>query len=73
MWPTIDKFLKEKGMNQEQLTNLMGVRSSSISDLKHGRIKNPSFELICKIVDGFEISLDEFRTELEQSKLKSGE
>lgn len=70
MWPTIDKFLKQKKMNQEQLANLMGVRSSSLSDLKHGRIINPSFELVCKIVDGLGITLDEFRNELDQSKLK---
>lgn len=73
MWPTIDKFIKEKKMNQEQLANLMGVRSSSLSDLKHGRIINPSFELVCKIVDGLGITLDEFRNELEQTKTKSGE
>lgn len=70
MWPTIDKFLKQKKMNQEQLANLMGVRSSSLSDLKHGRIINPSFELVCKIVDGLGITLDEFRNELEQTKTK---
>ena len=73
MWPTIDKFLKQKKMSQEQLANLLGVRSSSLSDLKHGRIINPSFELVCKIVDGLGITLDEFRNELEQTKTKSGE
>lgn len=73
MWNTIDKFLKRKKMNQEQLANLMGVRSSSLSDLKHGRIINPSFELMCKIVDSLGITLDEFRNELNQNKSKSGE
>lgn len=73
MWNTIDKFLKRKKINQEQLANLMCVRSSSLSDLKHGRIINPSFELMCKIVDGLGITLDEFRNELNKSKSKSGE
>ena len=61
MWPIIEKILHEKGLNQEQLAKRMHVHSSTISDLKHGRIKKPSFELMCKIADALEVSLDVFR------------
>jgi transcriptional regulator with XRE-family HTH domain len=63
MWDTIEKILKEKNLNQEQLSKRMKVHSGTISDLKKGRIKRPSFELMCKIADALEVSLDVFREE----------
>ena len=63
MWETVEKILKEKGLNQEQLAKRMNVHSGTVSDLKHGRIKKPSFELMCKIADALEVSLDVFRKE----------
>jgi transcriptional regulator with XRE-family HTH domain len=63
MWEIIEKILKEKGLNQEQLAKSMNVHSGTVSDLKHGRIKKPSFELMCKIADALEVSLDVFRKE----------
>ena len=61
MWDTIEKLLKEKNLNQEQLAKRMNVRSGTVSDFKKGRIKKPSFELMCKIADALEVSLDVFR------------
>lgn len=66
MWNIIGKILKEKGLNQEQLAKRMKVHSGTVSDLKKGRIKKPSFELMCKIADALEISLDVFREKEEQ-------
>ena len=63
MWGIIEKLLIEKQINQEQLAKRMYVHSSTISDLKYGRIKKPSFELMCKIADALEVSLDIFRKE----------
>lgn len=63
MWGTIEELLIEKNINQEQLAKRMHVHSSTVSDLKHGRIKKPSFELMCKIADALEVSLDVFRKE----------
>ncbi|MCD2257549.1 helix-turn-helix domain-containing protein, partial [Lactobacillus sp. CC-MHH1034] len=39
----------------------MNVYPSVLSELKQGRIKKPSFELMVKIADALDISLDEFR------------
>ncbi len=61
MWDTIEKLLKEKNLNQEQLAKRMNVSSGTVSDFKKGRIKKPSFELMCKIADALEVSLDVFR------------
>ena len=61
MWDTIEKLLKEKNLNQEQLAMRMNVSSGTVSDFKKGRIKKPSFELMCKIADALEVSLDVFR------------
>jgi len=66
MWETVEKILKEKGLNQEQLAKRMKVHSGTVSDLKKGRIKKPSFELMCKIADALEVSLDVFREKEEQ-------
>lgn len=63
MWTQIEKLLKEKKINQEQLAKRMNITSGTITDLKKGRIKKPSFELACKIADALEISLDELRKE----------
>lgn len=62
MWNKVEKIMKQKGLNQEQLAKKMNVHSGTISDLKMGRIKKPSFELMVKIANALEISLDEFRS-----------
>lgn len=61
MWEIIHKMLIEKNMNQEQLAKRMGVHSGTVTDLKKGRIKKPSFELMCKIADALDVSLEVFR------------
>lgn len=61
MWDKINKLLIAKNMNQETLAKKSGVTSGTISDLKYGRIKKPSFELACKIADALEVGLEELR------------
>ena len=60
MWDAIEKLLIKKILNQEQLAKRMNIHSGTISDLKKGRIKKPSFELMYKIADVLEVSLDVF-------------
>lgn len=61
MWKKIEKVMLDKGMNQEQLAKKMKVHSGTVTDLKKGRIKKPSFQLMCKIADALEVSLDIFK------------
>lgn len=60
--------MKKNGYNQTKLAKKMGVSQSVLAELKRGNIKKPSFELICKIADALEVSLDEFRNELDGNK-----
>lgn len=61
MWKIVYKRMCNKELNQNQLAKKAGVNNTVISALKNGKIKKPSFELMCKIADALEISLDEFR------------
>lgn len=61
MWEIIETKLNEKEMSQYQLAKKMNIHSSILSELKLGRIKKPSFELVCKIADALEIKVDELR------------
>lgn len=61
MWEKISLLLDKKGITQYELAKKMNVYTSTITDLKKGRIKKPSFELMCKIADALEVSLDVFR------------
>lgn len=61
LWVKVEKLMKDRGLNQSKLSKKMNVSSSVIAELKRGNIKKPSFELMCKIADALEVSLDEFR------------
>lgn len=61
MWNIVERLLNEKNMSQYELAKLMGVSTGTITELKKGRIKKPSFELIEKVADALEVSMDVFR------------
>jgi len=61
LWNKIEEFMKEKGFSQYKLAKEAGVGTNTISYLKSGRISKPSFDLMCKIADALEISLDDLR------------
>lgn len=61
MWQKIERLLKEKGLNKNQLARMAGLQQNSLIDLKAGRKKSLKFEDVCKIADALEVSLDEFR------------
>lgn len=61
VWELVEKILIEKDITQYELAKRMGVSTGTITELKKGRIKKPSFELACKIADALEVSLDDLR------------
>lgn len=65
MWEIIEVKLEENGMTQADLAQKMNVHTSVISELKLGRIKKPSFNLVCKIADALGIKVDELRNSTE--------
>lgn len=62
MWNKIQKLLNKRNITANHLSELMGNKNNSIIyALKNGKIKKPSFELMVKIADALDVSLDEFR------------
>jgi len=55
----IKKFRKKHNLSQEQLAQKAGITYSTLIKIESGANKNPTLETICKIVDVFEVSLDE--------------
>lgn len=61
MWNIVHRLLVEKELSQSDLAKKMNVSTGTITELKKGRIKKPSFELIEKIADALDVSMDIFR------------
>ncbi|CAI3486245.1 helix-turn-helix transcriptional regulator [Enterococcus cecorum] len=61
MWKKIELELRKREMSIYQLTKLMGVSMSVMYEFKKGNIKKPSFELMEKIADALNVSMDVFR------------
>lgn len=65
--------LRHEGYNAEFVYNeckklvKTGISVSSLYYLRDGKLKKPSFELMCKIADALGVSLDYFR-EMEDDK-----
>lgn len=63
LWNKIQKILSEKKMSINQLSLKMGLSKNNrtVYQLRNGKIKKPSFELMCKIADALDVSLDIFK------------
>jgi transcriptional regulator with XRE-family HTH domain len=61
LWHEVERIMRDKKWNQSKLAKESNVGTNTISYLKSGGIKKPSFELACKIADGLGVSLDELR------------
>lgn len=61
MWNKIEQLMIKQGLNQNTLAKRMSISTSTLTELKMGRIKKPSFELMCKVADALGVSLDNLR------------
>ena len=61
MWEVIEVYLMEQNMKPIELAGKAGISTGTLSDLKSGRLKNPSFKLLEKIADVLNIDMNEFR------------
>ena len=61
MWKKIEQEIKKQGLTQYKLSKMIGVSPSVLTYLKNGRNKKPSFELMEKIADALNVSMDVFR------------
>lgn len=53
----IKRLRKNKGLKQQEIAELLGVKRNTYSDWENGKTE-PSFESLVKLVDLFEVSLD---------------
>ena len=61
MWEVIEVYLMEQNMKPIELAEKAGISTGTLSDLKSGRLKYPSFNLLEKIADVLNIDMNEFR------------
>lgn len=61
VWEVIEVYLMEQNMKPIELAEKAGISTGTLSDLKSGRLKNPSFKLLEKIADVLNIDMNEFR------------
>lgn len=61
MWEIIEVHLMEQNMKPIELAEKAGISTGTLSDLKSGRLKYPSFDLLEKIADVLNIDMNEFR------------
>ena len=61
MWEVIEVHLMEQNMKPLELAEKAGISTGTLSDLKSGRLKNPSFKLLEKVADVLNIDMNEFR------------
>lgn len=55
----IKQLRKEKGLTQEQLSEILGVTNRSVSRWENG-VNMPDFDLVVEIANYFDVSIDEF-------------
>lgn len=63
LWFKVKQLMNDKKISQAELARRAGVNKTVISALKLGQIKKPSFELMCKLADGLNVDINEFREE----------
>ena len=57
----IKQLLSEKQLTEYRLAKNIGTSTAHMSRLMTGDIKDPRFELVCKIADALDITVDELR------------
>ncbi|WP_205272283.1 helix-turn-helix domain-containing protein [Lactococcus taiwanensis] len=61
LWLIIEEKLTEKNMSIYRLSKLSGVSTQSLSAIKLGQSKKPSFEIVVKIAEVLDIDLNQFK------------
>lgn len=62
----ISERLLEKEMTDYRLAKIINISTGHMTRLMTGNIKDPRFELVCKIADALEIPIDELRKKDEE-------
>lgn len=68
LWFIMKRRMDELNINQSELARRTNLNTTVISAIKLGKIKKPSFILICKLAKGLELDLNDFK-DLEGSEI----
>lgn len=49
---------KRRGIRQNRLADMIGVKTQTLWDYEHGRIKNIGIDPLCKLADALGVSVD---------------
>lgn len=55
----LQSLREQRGLNKRELADLLGVTAASVSHMEKG-IRKPSFEVLVKLSDVFNVPADEF-------------
>lgn len=61
------QLMLEREMTAKELADLSGVNAPYVSRLLSGKIKEPTWEKACAIIDALGVTVDEFK-ELQESE-----
>ncbi len=62
----LQEVLTLKGITHYRLSKLTKIPSTTVSDIKIGKIKNPSLDVVIKIANGLNMSVSELIGEKEE-------
>lgn len=68
LWSIVKRQMDNLEISQSELARRSNLNTTVISAIKLGKIKNPSFILICKLAKGLELDLNDFK-DLEESEI----
>lgn len=57
----LQRLMDSRGLTAQELVEKTGINAPYFSRLLNGKIKDPTWEKACAIIDAFGISVDEFK------------
>jgi len=56
---SIRELRLNKGMTQDELADVTGIKQATISDIERGKIKNPSVDTAIRLAKALTVSIEE--------------
>lgn len=63
LWEKISVLLDKTELTKAEVARRANISTSLLPAIRNGKVKKPSFELICKLSDAFNVDINYFREE----------
>ena len=63
LWNKISELLDKTELTKAEVARRANISTSLLPAIRNGKVKKPSFELICKLSDAFNVDINYFREE----------